>query len=131
MADPVQFVVGNPSFQAAGTQRNGLSTEQGGHLVSVLDPSLHVYSRMGRVFSVTTTVATAVAPLQVVPTTTAAFVLNNVATDGRLLVIVAAGFINGSGTSDKGGALYGQVGSAPLGTQLTADATGVVKSSNR
>jgi len=64
-----------------------------------------------------------------VPTTTAAFVVNNVASDNpaTALVPILAGAYLASGTAGGGLTLFGQVTQKPLGTQLTADGTGVAR----
>src|SRR5262245_50228396 len=111
MADPLQAVVAaNQTFQATGTPRNVTASELGGLMCSDLDPALYAYAKAGKVFFAVHTVATAVAPLQVVPTTTAAFVVNNVATptSNTVLVVIQAGYFLGSGTAGIGTTLFGQ-----------------------
>lgn len=96
--------------------------------VDQMAPDYYEMCRNAKIFGVTTTVAVAVVPLQVVPTTTAAFVLNNVSTTNTLVVPLAISVLFASGTAAVGSSIYAQVGSTPLATQLTADGTGVVKS---
>lgn len=123
----------NPAYQAAGTPKEISLSELGGVMNSPLDPALYAMARAGKIFFATHTVATAVAPLQVVPTTTAAFVVNNVdtSTSGKLVVPIMAGVFLGSGTAGIGTTLFAQVGSTALATQLAADTSGVTRGNTR
>jgi hypothetical protein len=133
MADYLEGLTGPASYQASGTQRAVSLDELGGLKVSGLLPAYYDLARQGKIFACTHTVATAEAPLQVVPTTTAALVVNNVdsSTGGKVLVLLQAGLYLGSGTSGIGATLYGQVGSTALATQLSADTSGVTRTNGR
>lgn len=75
----------------------------------------------------TNIIANAVAPVTAIPTTTAAWVLNNAnaAGSGKLLHIKAVGLFYASGTAGAdGAALMGGVTPTVLATQLTANGTG-------
>jgi hypothetical protein len=130
MSDPVQTVVMDPRYRPVGDPRPWGCDELGGLYFSKLCPDYFALSRAGKVFTATHTIATAVAPLQVVPTTTAAFVVNNVhapaaGVPGKLVVPLFASVFLASGTAALGLSLWGQVGSTPLATQLTANDAGV------
>lgn len=130
---PATVLTGNPAFwnEGPGVSRPVLTDEFGGVYRSKLAPRYMAYARMGWVRFATHTVATAVAPLQVVPTTTAAFVLNNVSVTGNMAVMLEAGCMFASGTAPAGFSLWGQVTSAPLATQLTQDAVGITRGNGR
>jgi hypothetical protein len=133
MADQVEGLTTQASYQAVGTPRVLSMDELGGLKVSGLLPAYYDLARQGKIFACTHTVATAEAPLQVVPTTTAALVVNNVdtSTSAKVCVVLQAGIFLGSGTSGIGATLYGQVGSTPLATQLSADTSGVTRTNGR
>lgn len=134
MAEVVNGTVNNlPSnATAVNTPLSLQQTPLGSLKFASMEPRYLEMAREGKIFTVTLTVAQAVAPLQVVPTTTAAFVLNHydTTTTKCLFPIRIAAFL-ASGTSDIGATLFAQVGSTPLATQLTANGTGVVMSNTR
>lgn len=99
--------------------------------VAEVEPKYYELARAGLIFGITHTVATAIVPLQVFPTTTAGFVVNNVSTDGSLLVPLKIGISVGSGTAGAGASLGVGVTPSALATQLTADGAGVVHKSLR
>lgn len=130
----VKGQVGNPpGIQGSGSNLALRQTHQGSLVTSHYEPDYYELARNGQIFTVTTTVAVAVAPLQVVPTTTAAFVLNNVdtSTSAKVLVPLTVSCYLGSGTADTGMSLFAQCTSTALATQLTANGTGVVMSNTR
>lgn len=109
------------------TRQVGLS-EMGGIQADQLLPNCTELARIGKVYGIVHTVATAVPPLQVVPTTTAAFVVNNTdVASGRNMVMLQCGAFLGSGTAGIGTTVMVGVTGAPLATQLTADGTGFTK----
>jgi hypothetical protein len=128
MAEQMESIVRGVDFQAEGTPRVVGCDELGGLLSSQLSPSLFNLARCGKIFAAKHTVATAVAPLQVVPTTTAAAVLYNPAESGKMLVMLKCGVYLGSGTSGIGLAVFGGVTGGALATALTADGSGVTRS---
>lgn len=128
MAEQLEAVVRGVDFQAEGTPRPIGSDELGGALVSALSPNLFNLARSGKIFGGIHTVATAVAPLQVVPTTTAAWVVYNPVESGRLLVMLQCGIYLGSGTNGIGAAVFGGVTGGVLATPITANVSGVTRS---
>jgi hypothetical protein len=133
MAEDVQGLTATPSYQAVGTPREVLLSELGGLFTAQLDPQLYTLARMGRIFHAVHTVATAVVPLQVVPSTTAALVVNNVdtSTPNRLVVPLFAGCWLASGTAGIGVSLFGLSTSTALATQLSANTSGVTVGCSR
>ena len=130
MADNLYGETRSQGFNAIGSQRAIGLDELGGLLNSPMSPALYNLARRGLVYGIKHTVATAVAPLQVVPTTTAAFVLNNTdsGASAKNLIMLQCGIYLGSGTNGIGAAVFAGVTGGPLATQLTTDGTGFTKS---
>lgn len=103
-----------------------LQTNLGSTRVGQTEPDYFEMARRGWLFGVHHTVATAIAPVQVISTTTAPFVLNNVDTSGNVIVPLLVGVMLGSGTAGLGLTLCAGVTNGAVTTQLSADGTGVV-----
>jgi len=99
--------------------------------VDSVAPRYFELARAGLIFCAQHTIATAITPVQTYPTTTGNVVLNNVNTNGGLLVPLKIAATVGSGTAAVGASLLVGVTPSALATQLTADGTGVVHKSLR
>src|SRR4051812_11674093 len=101
-----------PSFQAVNTSRTLEASEMGGLHVDRILPEFTELARTGKLYGAAQTVDSAIAPLQLVPTTTAAFVVYNSAQavsqllggverkiPPTVLIPIACGAILGSGTA--------------------------------
>lgn len=94
--------------------------------VSDATPRYYEWARKGWLFGFNHTIATAITPVQVFPTTTGNLVLNNADTTGCCVVPLLVSVMNGSGTNGIGFSLLAGVTPSALATQLVADGSGVV-----
>lgn len=117
------------TFSGAGQTRQLGTSEMGGVHTDRLLPEFTEMCRTGRVQGAVNTVATGVVPLQVVPTTTAAFVIQNVdsGSGAKNIIPLMCGAYLASGTAGIGVTLFAGVSAGPLATALAADTAGVTR----
>ena len=132
MADPLSLQITNPQSQGSGTTAYFGGTPFGSLRSAPYEPRYAELARNGRLFTASITVAQAIAPLQVLPTTVAGFYLHNADTSNSVYLLpLRVGVALASGTADTGISLVGWVTPSATVSPISANGTGCLVQGTR